>query len=112
VLPDDFQFQLEDRLAGQLRVASARKVFYRLNLLTPAKQVFRYGEDGEATARWVQLGCRIGDFGPAMWSSLGEDYALGVSQLHFVRISFDDLDVGDFVELRNYGVYRAGKTSD
>jgi hypothetical protein len=107
VLPDELRLGPNDVLCAELRVASDRHVSYRLNLLTARKDAFRYTEDEDVGAKWEQINCRIGDFGAAMWSNVGESYALPVADLRLVRISFEDLEPGDFVEVRNGGVYRA-----
>jgi hypothetical protein len=78
--------------------------YYRINLITPGREVFRYSEDIPFGTSWASLTWRIGDFGPALWSHLGEDYRLPVERLRFLRVSVYGLDIGDVVELRNVGV--------
>jgi hypothetical protein len=103
VLPDDVRLNTDDFLCGELRVGSSRHIYCRINLLTPKKESFRYTEDQAATPDWSRIQWRIGDFGPTLWSALTDNFTLPVRDLCYVRISLVNLQVGDWVQLRNWG---------
>lgn len=66
----------------------------RVELVTPGREVFRWGEETPFTEPVVHLACRVGDFTPAFWSRAA---ANDPAQARFVRLSVPGLRAGESI---------------
>jgi hypothetical protein len=78
----------------------------RIELITPTREVFRWGEDPRQTEPGETIEARVGDFTPAFWSHVGAgDPAAG----RYVRVSLLGLVPGESVELSPVTVVTPGR---
>ena len=105
-VPVDVQLKPDDLLRAEIRVFSTGNDYFRVNLLTTAKEAFSHSDDASVSEQWTRIAWRIGDFGPTLWSHIRPKYQTPFDQLKFLRISFQGLNIGDSVEIRNAGVMR------
>lgn len=101
---EEVQLRREDLLRLDFRIVPSRPAAtVRLNLITHRKDIFRYRDDFPATRSWVKLAWRIEDFSPSLWTR-AESFALEPAEARYLFFSFDGLEVGDRVEIANFGL--------
>lgn len=78
----------------------------RIELITPEREVFRWGADPVQEDSWQLVEARVGDFTPAFWSHVGAGDPLAS---RFVRVSLLGLMPGESVELTPITLIQPGR---
>jgi hypothetical protein len=106
-VPNDLRLCADDMLRMAMRLSPASSgAYYRINFLTPQREVFRYSETSKFDQGWTEISYRLGDFSPFFWSRVGKSCKIPVQRFRILRISLGNLQVGDALELRNPGIWR------
>ena len=111
-IPEDIILQEDDRLLFQIRLTTPNKnSYFRVNLITPEKEVFRYTENLSFGDNFSEIDFRVGDSTPFFWSRVGKDYNVPVRRFRYIRISAGNLAPEDRLEIRNAKIGRNLNTS-
>ncbi len=87
----------DDVLRLQLRVVEAsRPVSLRFELITPHREVFRYGEDQPLGTEWQAFEWRVGDLTPTFWSHVGSG---NPTESRYLRLGLFGLAEGQALEM-------------
>ena len=78
----------------------------RIELITPEREVFRWGVDPVQEESWQIVEARVGDFTPAFWSHVGAGDPLAS---RYVRVSLLGLMPGESVELTPITLLHPGR---
>ena len=99
-LPDSVRLRPDDVLRIRLRAATPESHFRRrVELVSPDRQVFRWGDDWSVDEEVQMIEGRVGDFTPAFWSRANPRRQTGPESAQYLRIGLFGLRPGAVVEL-------------
>jgi hypothetical protein len=109
-LPDSVRLRPDDVLRIRLRAANPESHFRRrIELVSPDRQVFRWGDDWSVGEEVQVIEGRVGDFTPAFWSRANPRRQTGAESSQYLRIGLFGLPPGAVVELGPVERYRPAR---